>query len=42
MRIYDTWRTIMALNLDRTDRALLRLLQAEGRLTNAELPEFVV
>ena len=27
----------MALNLDRTDRALLRLLQAEGRLTNAEL-----
>lgn len=37
MRMYDTWRTIMALNMDRTDRALLRLLQAEGRLTNAEL-----
>ncbi len=31
----------MALNLDRTDRALLRLLQQEGRLSNTELAERV-
>jgi Lrp/AsnC family leucine-responsive transcriptional regulator len=31
----------MALNLDRIDRALLRLLQQEGRLSNTELAERV-
>ena len=31
----------MSLNLDRIDRALLRLLQQQGRLSNAELAERV-